>query len=363
MRRLALLVAVALLPQAAGTQPSGLPADVANHLRRQFGDDARYVDGAADLNGDGRPETVVYVVGPMACGSGGCPTLVFTPDGYGYRLVSSITVTNPPIKASAATTAGWRNLIVRVSGGGAKAHDAELLSNGKSYPPNPSVAGPRVKTAAAGGEVIIKEFQSFDDTRPLPPKGGATPSAPAAAASAPGDRVGPSFECGKATAAVEKLVCGDASLSTLDRNLAATYTKFLSGDLAESDRAAEQTAQRSWIAARNACEQTQDVRACVESSYQRRLVEVRIKSGALLAPTPVGYRCTGQAGQPFTAAFYSQTEPPSVVLTWGNRQIVAFSAPSGSGSRYTAPGVEFWEHQGEASVKWAGSSFTCTPAK
>ena len=41
---------------------------------------------------------------------------------------------------SARSSHGWRNLIVSVSGGGIKAHDAELEYNGKSYPTNPTVA-------------------------------------------------------------------------------------------------------------------------------------------------------------------------------------------------------------------------------
>jgi uncharacterized protein len=75
----------------------------------------------------------------------------------------------------------------------------------------------------------------------------------------------------------------------------------------------------------------------------------------------VGYVCTGGDGQPFAATFYNETDPPSAVLTHGDDQVIAFVAPSGSGARYEAANVEFWEHQGEASVEWRGKALVCRP--
>ncbi|HEY7181856.1 MAG TPA: hypothetical protein VIC84_10580, partial [Blastocatellia bacterium] len=50
-------------------------------LRKEYPDDdygeVRYFLKWFDLNGDGEPEAVVYVVGPRACGTGGCPTHIF----------------------------------------------------------------------------------------------------------------------------------------------------------------------------------------------------------------------------------------------------------------------------------------------
>ena len=34
--------------------------------------DDRYFSAYTDLNGDGRKEAVVYLIGPRTCGSGGC---------------------------------------------------------------------------------------------------------------------------------------------------------------------------------------------------------------------------------------------------------------------------------------------------
>ncbi len=43
----------------------------------------------------------------------------------------------------------------------------------------------------------------------------------------------------------------------------------------------------------------------------------------------------------------------------GDKQVIAFVAPSGSGARYVVSNVELWEHHGEATLKWAGKTYAC----
>jgi uncharacterized protein len=182
---------------------------------------------------------------------------------------------------------------------------------------------------------------------------------PLAAAGQTAKPVTPSFDCAKATGQVEQLVCKDAGLASLDRKLADAYAKAMKGwpaDVAKEQR----VIQRGWVKGRDDCWKADDLRACVENEYNTRLVEVQIKGGLVMAPTPVAYRCTGAEGAPFKAAFYKDTDPPSAVLTVGTDQVIAFAARSGSGARYTAPNVEFWEHQGEATLDWFGKKLTCT---
>jgi uncharacterized protein len=119
--------------------------------------------------------------------------------------------------------------------------------------------------------------------------------------------------------------------------------------------------QRGWIKGRNDCWKAADPRARAELSYRTRIVELEITSGQLPAATPVGFTCTGGEGKPFVATFYRETDPPSAVLTYGSDQVIAFVAPSGSGARYTAASVEFWEHQAEASLTWFGTTLICRP--
>jgi len=169
----------------------------------------------------------------------------------------------------------------------------------------------------------------------------------------------PSFDCARASGEVEELICADEGLASLDRRLAQVYARALDSWPAEELQELKAT-QRGWIKGRNDCWKAEDVRECAEFSYRTRIVELQIGSGRFEAPTPVGYLCEDREGTPFFAAFYNETDPPSVVLTRGDDQVIAFIARSGSGARYTAANVEFWEHHGEATVDWFGEKLTCT---
>ena len=170
----------------------------------------------------------------------------------------------------------------------------------------------------------------------------------------------PSFNCAKASGQVEQLICNDAGLAALDRRLASTYAKAMQRWPAEEARR-QQTLQIGWIRGRNDCWKADNQRACVQEAYQTRLVELQIQGGLVMAPTAMGYSCSGQQHQPVTAAFYNNTDPPSAVITVGNDQVIAMQAPSGSGARYTAANVEFWEHQGTARIQWFGTTLKCRP--
>jgi uncharacterized protein len=61
--------------------------------------------------------------------------------------------------------------------------------------------------------------------------------------------------------------------------------------------------------------------------------------------------------------FYNQLDPQAAVLTWGNDQAIVFPVPAASGARYGREGVDFWEHQGEATVEFYGTRMTCRAAK
>jgi uncharacterized protein len=172
--------------------------------------------------------------------------------------------------------------------------------------------------------------------------------------------VSPSFDCRKASGEVEELICSDEGLAALDRELAGVYDAAMNALPAE-ELASLKTYQRGWVKGRNDCWKAEDVRDCVAYSYRTRMLELQIQSGQLEAPTPVGYSCEGREGTPVFAAFYRDSDPPSVVLTVGDDQAIAFIAPSGSGARYTAPNVELWEHHGEATLDWFGTRLSCTP--
>src|ERR1700726_1621183 len=58
----------------------------------------RYVVIFRDLNGDGRPEAIVFLTGRRWCGSGGCTALVLRERDADWSIVTKITVVHPPIR-------------------------------------------------------------------------------------------------------------------------------------------------------------------------------------------------------------------------------------------------------------------------
>ena len=171
---------------------------------------------------------------------------------------------------------------------------------------------------------------------------------------------GPSFDCAKAGWSVEELICKDADLAALDRQMAAVYAAALKR-VTEDNYEDPAAVQRGWIKGRNDCWKSDNLRACIVSSYQHRIAELQIQYGQLVVPTPVYYTCGKTA---LTAVFYQQTDPQTVVLTFipaltGVDQILAYHSPSGSGARYEGRNVSFWEHHGEARLTWFDQEMSC----
>ncbi|HSN71466.1 MAG TPA: hypothetical protein VLT59_08145 [Steroidobacteraceae bacterium] len=133
----------------------------------EYDSSARYFAARVDLNEDGRKDFIALVAGPMVCGTGGCPVIVLTPQGSEYRVVSRLSVVQPPVRLSPRSTNGWRNLIVGIGGGGLPAGHAELRFDGASYPLNPTVAPAERTQDLAGSEILIPEFESYLDGKPL----------------------------------------------------------------------------------------------------------------------------------------------------------------------------------------------------
>ena len=167
---------------------------------------------------------------------------------------------------------------------------------------------------------------------------------------------GPSFSCDKAEGMALK-VCQSPQLSKLDRDLAALYKRVLGQADSDTQKQLKAT-QRGWIKGRDECWKASDADACIREQYQVRLVKLQIQSGAVQVPAAVEFDCDDNS-KPFTAVFYNQLDPQAAVLTFGDDQTIAIAQPAASGSKYGADGVEFWEHQGEAKVKWYGAELSC----
>nr|MCU0256121.1 META domain-containing protein [Vicinamibacterales bacterium] len=94
----------------------------------------RYVHGRADLNGDGRDEVFVYLLGSFFCGSGGCTLLLLSADDQGgYALVDEFPISRLPLIVAPARSNGWHDLIRPESGGGARASYVRHVFDGSHY--------------------------------------------------------------------------------------------------------------------------------------------------------------------------------------------------------------------------------------
>jgi hypothetical protein len=116
----------------------------------------RYVAAFHDLNDDGMPEAIVYLVGNEWCGSGGCNTLILARDATSWKIVTNITITSPPIRILANKSNGWHSIGVWVQGGGIQpGYEAELRFDGQTYPRNPSTPPARRVEGEPAGETVI----------------------------------------------------------------------------------------------------------------------------------------------------------------------------------------------------------------
>lgn len=347
LHRVMLAGAVALGPCSPTAHAQPLPSELESTIRSAFGDEARYLAGRIDLDGDGSAETIVHVVGPTSCGSGGCTTLVF--GGSDGRQVGSISVSRPPILAAPSRTNGWRDLVVDVGGGGLGNGHRLLAFDGRQYPGNPTVDGLQVRAMArADGELVIGRLDSLDQAHSLPPRQASTTEAKSPPPS-------PSFDCARAGTPTEKTICADPVLAVLDRALATAYATAMKTWPAD-EQAAQRDMERAFIQQRDAC--SGDT-GCITAAYRQRLVEVQIRGGQLEAPTAAGYQCAGHEDTVVKVAYYNQTDPKSAVLTIDDWQRIGVAEPTGSGARYAGPGFSIWEHHGDLRIERGKDVWTC----
>lgn len=155
---------------------------------------------------------------------------------------------------------------------------------------------------------------------------------------APTGRAGPAFDCAEAEGAVEELLCTDAELAALDRRLDAVWREALrvmdEGDMPEPDRAGIRAEQRGWIAGRNDCWRSNDVRDCVLWMYRMRIPRLEADFGLAPSGEPTFWTCRGNPADEFVLTFF-ETDPPSVRVERGDGQEVMVSVSDASGARYT----------------------------
>ncbi len=169
-RTRALFVAALVASAAAADAQPNRDADFRTFLQERFAEDradypdTRYAAGWADLNGDGRPEALVYMMSGNFCGSGGCTLFIYTPEQGSFYQHGSTSVTSLPVRALNSRTRGWRDLAVGVSGGGTRARTVLIPHGAITYPDNPTVAPARTLRQIPPGQIVIADG---DRGRPL----------------------------------------------------------------------------------------------------------------------------------------------------------------------------------------------------
>ncbi len=160
MRRFLLAAALVAVAAPASAQPSR-NEELHAFLQERFAEDrtnypgTRYVAGWADLDGDGRPEALVYMMSGNYCGSGGCELFIYTPEQGSFYQHGSMSVTQLPIRALNSRSHGWRDLSVAVAGGGTPARTVLMQHNENSYGDNPTVDPARTLPREPPGTVVI----------------------------------------------------------------------------------------------------------------------------------------------------------------------------------------------------------------
>jgi heat shock protein HslJ len=126
----------------------------------------RYVYARVDLNGDGKDEVLVYTLGSVFCGTGGCNLLLFTPAPDVCRLVNDFPITQNPVVVSDQKTAGWNDLFRHEAGGGAPSSYVRYVFDGKRYVEKERTPGMQ----APPGRRLFDEDLAFDKGIPLEPR-------------------------------------------------------------------------------------------------------------------------------------------------------------------------------------------------
>lgn len=80
----------------------------------------------------------------------------------------------------------------------------------------------------------------------------------------------PSFDCAKASNPIERMICGDAELAGLDRDVDAAY-RAARAAAPPSDLEAMRRQQLDWLKNRNGCKSSPDMRGCIAQSYRDRI--------------------------------------------------------------------------------------------
>ncbi|RZT36370.1 MliC family protein [Cupriavidus agavae] len=185
---------------------------------------------------------------------------------------------------------------------------------------------------------------------------------------APANTATPSFDCRKAEAEIEQMVCKDTTLARLDRETTRLYGLALDArSLPKAQKKQLIAGQRGWIRGRNDCAKADDARDCTVSTYLERIFALRHGyAGARrqddkgISRGPFNIRCAGVDA--VIAGTFVQTDPGYAYLRWLDQQLVLPQTPAASGARYAASLKDgdalFWDKGPDAQLVVPGKPET-----
>jgi uncharacterized protein len=122
----------------------------------------------------------------------------------------------------------------------------------------------------------------------------------------------PAFNCkAKDLSSAEKLICEDAELSKMDRELSAVFAqaKAIDEKVVKGTLPAE---QRGWIKGRNDCWKESDLRACLVKTYLRRTAELQAKYKLLSPVATTSYTCENNPAHELIVSYFATTQRAAV---------------------------------------------------
>lgn len=180
----------------------------------------------------------------------------------------------------------------------------------------------------------------------------ALPPAPAAA-SAPVPPLDCRGERAAETGAIERLVCRDAGLAALDREVDRLYRLARAAGTGRVPAALDES-QQAWRLRRGDCRNAIDLAPCLRAIHLDRIAALRLHHAAArsadadgMSRGPVAFDC---AGRTLTVTFVAGA-PAMAHLRWRGAGYAAVQVESGSGARYRGPdGAEIWTKGSDAAV-------------
>lgn len=162
---------------------------------------------------------------------------------------------------------------------------------------------------------------------------------------------GPSFDCARARPdSIERMICDDAKLSTLDRRLADVYA-------AAAKKAANEhpptlkAEQIGWIRGRDECWKSTDRRTCVGDEYTRRIAALQAGYRLVPATGPISYACDGDRRNEVVATYFA-TDPPTLIAERGDSVSLMYRRREGGGVKYIGRNESLEGEGADVSIVW-----------